>query len=522
MRWKPFPSPTPRPGKGPTLALGRWSRRPLAALAVLAVLLAAGCQPPPDSVGARRISWTGAPAPIERMIAEYLSDRGVPRELRPVIFPSKYYASPTPFFLFEGNDDAVTLALSARLGASYPPVDVFYIDLYWFKNFEREWLTSFQSMTIPVKNQLLPLRDAIPPSLRDACELQGELCAVPLSIRGNCLYYRTDLVETPPRTWPELVEVARRVLAARPAGGPLRHGIVFHWNELHNDVYPILWGYGGGPPSCLGTGGELDRSLADEANLDALDMFYRLVRVDCLAPPIDRLRSADLQSEKSLFETFAAGETVFLIDWTNRAARIAAELEESTDRGLTHAQIGIAPIPHGPDAKQHFSTIGSWGWVVASQPRSPHSIHFVRQLATPAAQLYFFEEHAEIPIFREDLLTSFDAWPRVQQRLNGYHRELLRLIHGDRGRPGVVLRDRPGLKEINRLVLQSLHAVLEMPPSADPSAPFDRQRAREILRETDLDIVEYLRRLERLGVDCSCPPAESLHPGPAVSSAAFP
>lgn len=475
----------------------------------------AGCSSSDDSPQSARISWTGVPLPIERMVDDYVHGRGVPPELRTSRFDPKYFIRPAPFFLFEGNDDSVTLALSARLGTSYPPVDIYFIDLYWFQDFERQWLTSFQSMTIPVEGKAALLRDVMPMTLRSGCELRGQLYAVPLSIRGNCLYYRTDLVSKAPRTWPELIEVASAVLAQRKKDSHLKHGIVFHWRELHNDLYPILWGYGGGPPSCLLPDGTLDQPLACDANLQALEMFYRLVRLSGIAPPMADLHSATFNEEKNLFEAFASGEALFLIDWTNRAARIATALSKSAPTRFTAAQIGIAPIPHGPDSVESYSTIGSWGWVVASDPRSAHSLELVRELASPGAQLYFFEKHAEIPIYRQPVLNALAAWPAAASRLTPYHANLLHLIHGGPDQPAVVLRSRPGRKEMNRLVLEALHTILELPPNSDPNAPFDATKAREILATADQKILQFLIRLQRLGVDCECDGADEPTHGPS-------
>lgn len=443
------------------------------------------------------------------MIAGYVHGKGVAPEHRATLLDPSYYSPPTPFFLYEGNDDAVTLALSARLGTSSPPLDVYFIDLYWFKDFEPEWLTSFETLTVPIGQRRPRLKQILAPGLREACELDGQLYAVPLSIRGNCLFYRADLIDDPPRTWPELIETAQRVLAERDADSPLRYGLNFHWEEIHTDLYPVLWGYGGGAPSALVEGNRLDQPLNSEANLQALAMFYGLVHFERLTQSVDEMQTRELGAEKDLFQSFARGETLFLIDWTNRAARIAKALEAVGASPLAISGIGIAPIPHAPELDTSYSTIGSWGWVTASQPRSSHSLEFVREMATPGAQLHFFERHAEIPIYAQPVLDELPAWPATEARLTPYHRALLRLVHGEGDRPGVVLRDRPGRKDINRIVLEALHDVLAMPPD-EATQQFDRQRAAEILQAADERIVRFLQRLQRLGVDTSAQPAAAI------------
>lgn len=492
-----------------------WSSRLAIALAAVALplLCIGGCRPRVDTADAIPISWTGAPATIERMVSDYLQTKvGAPTLLKP-----GHYAKPSPFFLYEGNDDAVTLALSARLGTSYPPVDVYFIDLYWFSSFEPTWLESFQNRTIPISDQNVELSQVIPTDLRSACELDNQLYAVPLSIRGNCLFYRADLIPNPPRTWAELVAVTRQALAQAGPDATLRHGLRFHWNELHTDLYPVMWSYGGGPPNCLTAAGELDSPLASEPNLAALAMFYGLIHHDKITEPLAQIQARDLESEKTLYEGFARGETLFLIDWSNRAARIESALAKSPSAAFAAGHIGIAPIPRAEETKPAYSTIGSWGWVVSAAPRSPHSVDFVREMATPDAQLFFFEKHSEIPIFQRAVLEGLPQWPAIDRRLSEYHRQLLQLVHGDARSPGVVLRNRPGRKEINRIALAALHDVLSLPPHGEAGA-LDLETARARLARADLQIIRHFQQLERLGIDCSCDAGPPAAPGAALES----
>jgi multiple sugar transport system substrate-binding protein len=53
-------------------------------------------------------------------------------------------------------------------------------------------------------------------------EIGGALYGIPRNIDIRLLHYRTDLIETPPASWDELVEVARRTTRA-----PQLYGFVF-------------------------------------------------------------------------------------------------------------------------------------------------------------------------------------------------------------------------------------------------------------------------------------------------------
>jgi multiple sugar transport system substrate-binding protein len=60
------------------------------------------------------------------------------------------------------------------------------------------------------------------PSVLDLAKIGGALYGIPRNIDLRLLHYRTDLVETPPATWDELVALARRVTHA-----PEQYGVVF-------------------------------------------------------------------------------------------------------------------------------------------------------------------------------------------------------------------------------------------------------------------------------------------------------
>ncbi|MGD9645771.1 MAG: extracellular solute-binding protein [Pirellulales bacterium] len=490
-------------------------------LGLCGALITVGCGQ--TELDRARISWTGAPAPMDKFITDYILGINVEPDFRAQLFKPKYYSPPEPFYSFPNNEDAMTLALSARVGESFPAEDVFYTDLYWFRSFEPEWLESCEELTVPIDGQPRVLREIIPVDLASACELSGELYAVPFSIRGNCLYYRKDLVANPPKTWPELIAIARDVLHSGSPDVP-NLGLSFHWKELHTDLYPVLWGYGGGIPTCLTPSGDLNTRLESDQNLAALAMFFDLMHGDdpaaqqrlCL--PWDELTSRTAEDEKRLFEEFASGRTLFAIDWSNRASRIAEQLNQTQARGFSAHNIGVAPIPHGPDTSHSFAVVGSWGWALAANPRSPHSRDFIRQMASPDTQLHFFIKHAEVPIYRQSVLEQLAEWPATRRRLTDFHVSLLDLLHGAGTRSGVVLRDRPRFKEVNRLIAEALQRALAPRADGNETPQFDANRAREHLKLADERILAYLRRLHDLKIDCSCDPRDPASvPAPAVA-----
>jgi multiple sugar transport system substrate-binding protein len=60
------------------------------------------------------------------------------------------------------------------------------------------------------------------PTVLDLAKIGGVLYGIPRNIDLRLLHYRTDIIETPPTTWDELVAVAKRV-----AHAPEQYGFVF-------------------------------------------------------------------------------------------------------------------------------------------------------------------------------------------------------------------------------------------------------------------------------------------------------
>lgn len=56
----------------------------------------------------------------------------------------------------------------------------------------------------------------IPETLREAAQFNGKQMAVPMAFSTQALYYRTDLIPAPPKTWDELVATAKAVMEKNP------------------------------------------------------------------------------------------------------------------------------------------------------------------------------------------------------------------------------------------------------------------------------------------------------------------
>ncbi len=256
-----------------------------------------------------------------------------------------------PFY--KGRDAVFAPSLASRLEDTDPDADLFFIDLYRLRSFRPSWLTPLTSVGDGASSP--PFR----PAFQSAAQLtDDDVFAVPWSAKGNFLFYRSDLVKTPPKTWEELKEKCDEV-AASGLERTMRFCLLVSWESLHNDLYPLLWS--------LTEDGSLN--LASEAVTNFLTELVEAFGHPIsggfrLAPPVSNLQD---EVGRHIHRRFAGGEAVFMINWNNRLRFMANEAEKGQSK---IPAIGLAPIPAVSSGGMRWSNIGTWGWIVPSPAKN--------------------------------------------------------------------------------------------------------------------------------------------------------
>jgi multiple sugar transport system substrate-binding protein len=245
--------------------------------------------------------------------------------------------------------------------------DVFSMDVIWVPEFARAgWLNDMSSV-LPVAEH-----DEFFPGPMKAVTWQGRPFAVPWYIDAGVLYYRRDLLDkyglAPPRTWQELVEIARHVTARE------------------NDLYGFIWQgkqYEGLVCNTLeylwGNGGDVLRDgkvvIDSPENVTALGFMRDLITRYKVSPPL-----VTTAVEESTRHIFGNGRALFMRNWPY-AWNIFAQ-QSSPVRG----KVGVAPLPAFPGGKS-ASTLGGWQLGVNRYSRHPDEARrLVTFLTSPEAQ----------------------------------------------------------------------------------------------------------------------------------------
>ena len=223
-------------------------------------------------------------------------------------------------------------------------LDVFVMDVIWPAEFASAgWaLPLDRYFTAAERQQFLkaPIQ---------ANQYRGEIFGVPLFIDAGMLYYRKDLLEKhrlpPPRTWPDLVEAAKTVLAREQDPGLVGFSAQFKQYEgLVCNMMEYILGNGG----ALWDENRMTSALDRPAALAAM----RFVR-DRIIGEIAH-RGVLAYEEPESLALFTEGRAIFHRNWPY-AWTVANDRERSKIAG----KIGMAPLP-GFSPGRGVATLGGW------------------------------------------------------------------------------------------------------------------------------------------------------------------
>jgi ABC-type glycerol-3-phosphate transport system substrate-binding protein/class 3 adenylate cyclase len=262
-----------------------------------------------------------------------------------------------------------------RFGALQDPfVDVLLLDTPWLPELARPgWLRPL--------DEVLQV-DAFEPAALQGGRYDGRLYGVPLSLKGNALYYRADLLDeaglAPPRTLDELTTAAR-ILAPK-----VEVPLALHHDYLHNDLLPMLAGSGGGIGD--GEGPHLDHP-ANHGVMERVASWF--VDEPAITAPLWWQGTAGDYTAPD--RRFGEGDAAFLISWSVRWR--LAQGPDSPVRG----KVGVTAVPGLRDG-EGGSTLGSWYLAVASASRHPdEATELVRHLTSVRSQRQLLEQLGEVP-----------------------------------------------------------------------------------------------------------------------------
>jgi len=239
-------------------------------------------------------------------------------------------------------------------GSSTP--DVVYTDVIWPATFARSgWLANL--------NKFHPNASAYFAGQWATTQYHGGTYAIPWFINAEGLYYRTDLIKTPPTTISQLVTDAKQAVAKDPS---LKEGLAFEGAN-----------YEGSVTAFQSFGGQLGLSnlanINTPANVSALTFMYDAIHTYKIAPS-----AVTGWQEPNVQAAWQSGQAPFALNWP-----YLFQLSEAKGSSLA-GKTGWIPFP---SATPQSSLGGDDLAVNAKSTHQAAAYEFISYLDSSAAQV---------------------------------------------------------------------------------------------------------------------------------------
>ena len=292
IKWPGSARPAGRTGS-PRMVLTRRNRASVVAVAVgtAVTLAAAGCSSSGGGPAGKQV-----PASARQTIVFATQGLGAEgtataaavkafEKLHPKIHVSILTLSPTADVAYE--------QLTQRFTSGSSSPDVITSDVIWPSTFARPgWLANL--------SKFHPDTGAFFPGQMATGQYKGGIYAIPWFINAEGLYYRTDLIKTPPTTAAQLFKDAQTAMKADPK---LKEGLAFEGDK-----------YEGAVTAFQSFGGQIASSnlsnINTPANAGVLTMMYDAVHKYHIAPT-----AVSTWEESQVQSAWLAGQTPFALNW---------------------------------------------------------------------------------------------------------------------------------------------------------------------------------------------------------------
>jgi len=265
--------------------------------------------------------------------------------------------------------DAQRSEMLARAQAERGEVDVFNLDVTWTAEFaENGYLRSLDESRLDTSGFLDgPLA---------TCRYGGKLWALPFNTDVGLLYYRSDLVDEPPRTWDDLEE---EVEAVRARTGGAVDGYAGQFADYEGLTVNALEAVRGADGVLVDDAGDVVVGDQQAAITEGLE------RLRVIAPA----GVPELDEDASL-RLFQSGRALFMRHWPRAHRSLTQDLE-----GAPPVPFGVAPLPGGT------GVLGGQNLAVSAHSTRPRAAQALIEFLTGERSQQLLFERGGLPATRE-------------------------------------------------------------------------------------------------------------------------
>jgi multiple sugar transport system substrate-binding protein len=248
-------------------------------------------------------------------------------------------------------------------------IDIISIDIIRVAEFAaNRWITPITETQWPTNEQAKYLPGPI-----QGCTFNGKLWAVPFRTDVGLIYYRTDIVSTPPTSWTDLVNIAQGHKGAAKYGyvlqGALFEGLVCNFQE-------VLLGYGGTI---------LDPADPTRVTVNSPEAIQALTEMVSWVGTITPTDVVKFYKEDNALTAWKKGNAIFMRNWP-RAYADSSNPSQSNIVG----KFDIHPMLYDPtQTNVGHSCIGGWQLAInafISDEKKAAAWEFIKYMLSPRAQ----------------------------------------------------------------------------------------------------------------------------------------
>ena len=340
--------------------------------------------------------------------------------------------------------DASRELLVRRLAAKDRDIDMINMDTIWTAEFaEAGWLRKLEGAE---KEDAL---DGVLEGPAKSVDWQGETFGVPDNTNAQLLWYRKDLVPRAPKTWDEMIAMAKKIPAPQgliQAQGQRYEGYVVWFNNL-----------------VASAGGQIVKPDGSPALDQAAVKAAQVIKDVATSGRADPALSTNQEDQGRL--AFEAGRGAFMVNWpyVYAAARAAAETSPVTKKVFENMAWARYPTVEGGEEQSRVS-IGGANIGISNFGQDP-------KLATQAALCMTSRKWQDQRAITEGLppvmSASYDD-PKVREAYP--FADMLREQLED----SVERPDTPSYSDVTLAIAQTLHPPREINPEATIGTLRDR------------------------------------------------
>ncbi|MDR6125288.1 multiple sugar transport system substrate-binding protein [Bacillus sp. SLBN-46] len=244
--------------------------------------------------------------------------------------------------ILPAGSDKIHTALVTSLGAQDDSVDIVSMDIIWPAEFAAaDWIIPLDKY-FKKESRSEFLKGPI-----EGVTYKDKVYAAPWYTDAGVLFYRSDIVKTPPKTWDELIQMSKDGSGKNGT----EYGFVYQGKQfegLVTNYLEFLWGNGG--QVLKGNKAVVNSPEA----VEALQFMVDLVKKEKVSP--EGVTTYETEDSRRLF---TEGKSVFLRNWPYVWAK-SSEAESKIS-----GKVGIAPMPKGPNGDTGAATLGGWNLAIS-------------------------------------------------------------------------------------------------------------------------------------------------------------